>query len=70
MAQLSDFYHDVRYCAACASYVPYLCSPRASYCAWCGEEVTLFSAPDQARFQEELRRTRTDLRRAEHDIVA
>ena len=69
-----DFYLDVRWCPSCAHYVPYLSSPDAAWCAWCGEEVKLFSDSDKRRFLEELRAARRGqtggLRRSHEDEVA
>jgi hypothetical protein len=50
----SNFYEDRRYCVACRAYVHYLLSPRAAYCASCGEVVQLFSPPDLERFRGSL----------------
>ena len=50
-----DFYLDVRFCPGCASYVPYLRSPDSAWCAWCGDEVRLFSIEDHARFRDEVK---------------
>lgn len=65
-----DFYLDVRFCPGCASYVPYLRSPESAWCAWCGDEVRLFSIEDQARFKDEVRHTRRFGRPWEADEVA
>ena len=46
-----NFYDDRRFCASCATYVPFLVSPHASYCARCGERVALFSPDDMSRFR-------------------
>jgi len=65
-----DFYLDVRFCPGCASYVPYLRSPESAWCAWCGDEVRLFSLEDHARFKDEVRTTRRFGRPFEADEVA
>ena len=65
-----DFYLDVRFCPGCASYVPYLRSPESAWCAWCGDEVRLFSSADHARFKDEVRTTRRFSRPFEADEVA
>ena len=51
---MSDYENDRRWCAACAAYVPYLLSPSNAWCTRCGRPVTLFSDPDQARFERSL----------------
>ena len=65
-----DFYHDVRYCPSCADYVPYLRSPGEAWCAWCGDEVRLFSTADLGRFQDDVRRARRSARPRDFDDVA
>ncbi len=48
-----DFYTDLRYCAHCQQYVPYLRSLQASYCTRCDQPVTVFSPDDRAAIQRE-----------------
>jgi hypothetical protein len=65
-----DFYLDVRWCAACGAYVPYLRSPGSAWCAWCGEEVRLFSAVDMAAFRAAVKGSRRGERPWDQDEVA
>jgi hypothetical protein len=51
-----DYYSDLKYCAHCEKYVPYLMSLDHSYCAQCGENVRLFSKQDWESFNENLSR--------------
>jgi hypothetical protein len=49
-----DYYHDVKWCAHCATYVRYLMSVNHSYCITCGSVVRLFSDEDAQRFAVKL----------------
>ena len=51
---LFDFYNEQKWCEHCKSYVPYLMSVDRSYCARCGQEVTLFNKSDWAAFRDGL----------------
>lgn len=51
MTTASSYDSDLRHCAACRDYVPYLLSPRSAYCARCGGRVELFSPEDMASFR-------------------
>jgi hypothetical protein len=51
-----DYYSDLKYCAHCDKYVPYLMSLEHSYCAACGQRVRLFSKDDWVSFNETLTR--------------
>lgn len=50
------FYEDLRYCARCADYVPYLISLESAYCARCDHHVCLFSERDRREFVRSLAR--------------
>lgn len=70
MTTHDDFYLDVRWCAGCGAYVPYLQSPDNAWCAWCGDEVRLFSRADMDAFRDDVRRSRVIERPWERDAVA
>jgi hypothetical protein len=65
-----DFYLDVRWCAGCGAYVPYLRSPQSAWCAWCGDEVRLFSTVDMAAFRAEVKNSRRAEGPLDRDAVA
>jgi rRNA maturation endonuclease Nob1 len=49
---ITDFYNEQKWCEHCKSYVPYLMSVDRSYCARCGNEVTLFNKADWQAFHD------------------
>ncbi|PIE24329.1 MAG: hypothetical protein CSA62_03340 [Planctomycetota bacterium] len=51
---LFDFYNEQKWCEHCKDYVPYLMSVDRSYCARCGQAVTLFNKSDWATFRDGL----------------
>jgi hypothetical protein len=65
-----DFYLDVRWCAGCGAYVPYLRSPGNAWCVWCGDEVRLFSTVDMAAFRAEVKSARRAEGPLDRDAVA
>jgi hypothetical protein len=70
MTTHDDFYLDVRWCSDCGAYVPYLRSPKDVWCAWCGEEVRLFSTADMVAFRADVKRSGRGERDWDRDAVA
>jgi DNA-directed RNA polymerase subunit RPC12/RpoP len=56
-----DYYTDLKFCAKCGKYVPYLMGVEHSYCTECGGRVRLFSQQDGTRSR---RTSRASARRA------
>lgn len=54
----SNFGDDRRFCSSCATYVAFLVSPVAAYCASCGDHVALFSPEDMSRFRAGAKQAR------------
>ncbi len=54
----ADYYTDLKFCAKCDKYVPYLMGVEHSYCTECGGRVRLFSQQDWDAFTENLARQR------------
>jgi len=52
----NNYFEDTKYCPCCHEYVLYLKSPKASYCADCGEKVSLFSAADKRAFELSIKK--------------
>ncbi len=52
--QTNNYYDDRRFCDACGSYMRFLQSPSAAYCAECGGRVRIFSPGDMATFRSSL----------------
>jgi hypothetical protein len=48
------YYEDLRYCAQCAEYVPYLIALEPAFCARCDQPVRLFSEDDRREFVRSL----------------
>ena len=46
-----DYYTDLKFCAKCGKYVPYLMGVEHSYCTECGGRVRLFSQSDWVEFR-------------------
>jgi hypothetical protein len=49
-----NYYSDLKYCAKCAEYVPYLMGMEHSFCTACGSRVRLFSENDWTAFNDNL----------------
>ncbi|HEX9794943.1 MAG TPA: hypothetical protein VGC54_13255 [Planctomycetota bacterium] len=50
----TNYYEEKKFCPSCSTYVRFLQSPAASYCAECGSRVLLFNRRDRANFQAAL----------------
>jgi hypothetical protein len=53
-----DFYTETKWCPQCKTYVRYMMSVNASYCAACGAAVRLFNKEDLERFNDDMEKRR------------